>query len=450
MLSLDCYNGGGIMRKKRFIPAVALFCILCGCGGEGKEAPAEPALNENGKEEIQFADSSFSAVFKEIIVDYNKQSNRYEIIPVEFNGDLSFDDQRDRMQVEITGGKGPDILSNYVFQNFDMRPLAEAGALTDVTDFLAGQEGLCEKVVEINRVNGRLYGVPYLFSLDGMVTSEKWAADREDWTMEYCTQKMKESGCSVFIAAPGGWNRETAGLQVLHSLGVGQDGIQLFVDREKGISSFEQQEFIDLLEFSKRYADPVTRESERYRVAEGECFCSYGEIFSFKSFWYLTELCEGEPAYVGFPGPEGGVYSLSAKSAYINEASNHKEGALDFLKYLLSEEVQRKLTTENEGFAVKQNLLEDMWKEAKKEILDENTGYEMNGIFYIPRVMTDEEETIFWQMLENAVYSYSAGENDIWDIVWNEASPFFYGEKSAEETAQVIDNRVQIYLNERK
>ena len=53
-------------------------------------------------------------------------------------------------------------------------------------------------------------------------------------------------------------------------------------------------------------------------------------------------------------------------------------------------------------------------------------------------------------MLENAVYSYSAGDNDIWDIVWDEASPFFYGEKSAEETAQVIDNRVQIYLNERK
>lgn len=437
------------MKKIRFIPAVILLSVLCGCGDTG-EAQAEPELNENGKEEIQFAASFVGLDLKEIIVNYNKQSSRYEIVPVDFTSDLSFDDQRDRMQIEITSGKGPDILCNSVFQNFDMRPLAEAGVLLDVTDFLAEQEEICEKVVEINRVNGRLYGVPYLFSLGGIVTSQKWAPDREAWTMEYCVQMMEESGCSVFIAAPGGWSREMAGLHVLNTLGVGKDGIQLFVDEEKKISSFGQQEFIDLLEFSKRYADPVTKESEKYRVASGECFCSYGGILSFESFWYLNELCEGEPAYVGIPGPEGGVYSLSAESAYINAASNHKEGALDFLKYLLSEEVQRKLTAENSGFTVNRNLLETMWKEAKKEIWDEKTGYEMNGIFYKPRVMTDEEEAIFWEMLEYAVYSYTAGNNDIWDIVWDEASPFFYGEKSAEEVAQVIDSRIQLYLDERK
>ena len=40
--------------------------------------------------------------------------------------------------------------------------------------------------------------------------------------------------------------------------------------------------------------------------------------------------------------------------------------------------------------------------------------------------------------------------NDIWDIVWEEALPFFYGEKTAGEVANVIDSKVQLYLDEGK
>ena len=60
--------------------------------------------------------------------------------------------------------------------------------------------------------------------------------------------------------------------------------------------------------------------------------------------------------------------------------------------------------------------------------------------------MKEEEEALFWEMLNNPLYNYNY--NPIREIVDEETQPFFDGEKTAEEVAKVIDNRVQIYLYE--
>lgn len=76
-----------------------------------------------------------------------------------------------------------------------------------------------------------------------------------------------------------------------------------------------------------------------------------------------------------------------------------------------------------------------------------NYGFQTDDVFYQPRVMTDEEEEIFWEMLDNSVYEQS---NDIELIIYEEIPAFFDGNKTAEEVAKIIDNRVQLYLDEKK
>ena len=51
-------------------------------------------------------------------------------------------------------------------------------------------------------------------------------------------------------------------------------------------------------------------------------------------------------------------------------------------------------------------------------------------------------------MLNNPLYEYYC--NPIRDIVEEETKPFFDGDKTAEEVAKIIDNRVQLYLDETK
>lgn len=435
------------MRGKKILTAILLVSgMLCGCSGQEETTGTPlPVLNENGREEIRLSATSLDLTMQELIVDYNKQSERYEIVYEGFDRDTSWDDQRRRIQLELTSGGGPDILNYTALQNCDMRPYAEAGVFLDVTDFLTGQEEFAKNVAEANQIGDRIYGIPYTFSLGTMVTSPMMATDRESWTMEYCMRTAQEKGSSVFIKAPYGWTREESGLYVMDVLGVGISDIQPFVDEEQGISSFEQPEFIELLEFSKEYWDSDPEASRKGKYASGEIFCTAMGIGNFDSFWYCEELFEGEPVYMGYPSPQGGQYQICVDSFYINAASPHAEGALDFLQYLLAEEQQRRLVTGYGGFPVKQELLETLWKEAKEELVKE-IRYEEGDLAYGARLMTDEEERIFWEMLEHPIYWH--WQNDIWDIVQEEALPFFYGEKSAEEVADVIDGRVQIYLDE--
>lgn len=441
--------------KLIFMPL--LLCALSGCAGQefesednwSAEVDSRPILNENGREEVQFCASVFSVAMREIIADYNDRSERYEIVPVEFDNENSWNDQRDRLRLELTSGSGPDLLADTVLWRIDMKPYAEAGVLLDVTDFVAEQGGFVKNVAEANQVDGRLYGVPYCFSVGTLVTSPRMSTDIVNWTKDYCMATAAEKEVSLFIGAPYGWTKEESGLYVLNVLGVGMGGVQLFVDEEQGISSFEQPEFIQMLEFSRTYLDSAQDIPEEERLASGEQFCAAVGIRNFNDFSYCRMLFEGNPVYMGYPSPQGGVCQLNVNSFYINAASGHKEGAKDFLCYLLSDEVQRELAVGlGEGFPVKQSLLEDLWKEAQEKVLDDAAGYEIGGVFIKPELMTQEDERIFWAMLEHPIYYQ--WQNDIWDIVEEEAIPFFYGEKPAQDVANAIDSRVQLYLDERK
>ncbi|MCI9071712.1 MAG: ABC transporter substrate-binding protein [Lachnospiraceae bacterium] len=433
------------MRSKAMlISAILAFSMLI----SGCKAPTASQLNEEGREEIQLCISVLDVTMREVIADYNRKSDQYEIVPLEYSGDISIEDWRRRIQLELTNEKGPDILSITALQGINMKPYAESGQFLDVTDFLAKQGNIIRAATEANTIDGRQYGIPFSFSLNTMVTSSSMATDRENWTKDYCMQKTEESNTAVFIGAPYGWTREEAGLYTLNVLGVGMAGIQLFVNEEQGISSFEQQEFIDMLEFAKQYSDPVSGESIKRKQTSGEKFCTTIGLGNFSDFWYCNALFGGKPVYMGYPSPLGGVHQIIVNSFYINAASSHKDGALDFMRYLLTEEVLRKLVTEHGEFPVNQTLLESLWQEAQKECISTETGYEKNGIFYSPRLMTDEEERIFWEMLKDPIYYQ--WENDIWDIIWEEALPFFYGEKAAAEVAKIVDSKVQLYLDERK
>lgn len=440
-------------RRIKILSVAFVLCMLCGCGGQsgqsGESTVSQPVLNENGKEEVQICASVFSTLMQEIIADYNNKSDRYEVVPVEFNRESTFDDQRTRLQLDLTNGGGPDLLADTALCEIDMKPYAENGLLLDVTDFIAEQDDFVKNVAEANQLGETIYGVPYTFSVGTLITSPQMATDIQNWTKDYCMATAEEKEISLFVGAPYGWGKEQSGLYVLNVLGVGRGGIQLFVDEEQGISHFDQPEFIQMLEFAKRYWDANPETSDVKRLASGEQFCTSGTIRNFSEFSYYEKLFEGSPVYMGYPSPQGGVSQLSVNSFYINAASVHKEGAKDFLCYLLSDQVQRKMVSGiGGGFPVKQKLLEDFWKEAQVKVLDNAEGYEIGGVFYAPELMTQEEERSFWALLENSVYYQWT--NDIWDIVWDEAQPFFFGEKTAQEVADVIDNRVQLYLDETK
>lgn len=434
------------MRKK-ILCLLVFLGLLCGCGASGgdlQEESKEVILNENGKEEIQIAIVVYGLEMQKLVGDYNAQSDRYEVV-VRTVENSTANDFRNQIQLELSQGKGPDIMYYTALQGLDWHNFAEDGYLLDVTEFVNKQGELCESVINYNTADEKIYGVPYTFTIGTMVISEDLGVKREEWTKDYCMQLTENMGVPSFCGAPGGWTTEMSGLYVMNMLGAGMDGVQLFVDEEKGNSSFEQDEFVELLEFSKKHWDYYPSESTKSNLEQNRVVCVTGGISSFNSFTYYDTLFHGKACYIGYPTLEGGKYMMSVESFYVNAASEHKEGALDFLQFLLETEQQERL---QDGFPARRDVLENLWERAKKEVLDENTGYSIGGVSYSPREMTDREEEIFWEMFEHNIYSQY--QNPIYDIIYEEALPFFYGEKSAREVADIIDNRVQLYLDERK
>ena len=426
--------------KKIIIVLALITCLFCSCGNS-KNAEV-PVLNENGKEEIVICNQKFSAYMIETIVNYNKQSDKYEVVVRERPEGVLAEDFRRNIQIELTNGKGPDIIYYNCFTDVNMFPYAEDGYLMDVTDFLNGQTDIIDIVKGYNELNGKIYAVPISMSISTVCTLDDYSVEQKNNTLEYWMTLTEDTNTEYGLK----------NASLLKMLGVGVDGIQLFVDEENAKSNYEQKEFVELLEFAKKYGYKDIGESIPERVASGKQIFWEITIQNFNKFWFQEAAFKELPSYIGYPTNQGGRHKLTCKSYAINNASKHKDGALDFLSFLLSDEEQWIYFNNGEGFPVQKSVLTKLWEEALQKPYttdDEYTktiGHEELGVYYEPRKMKEEEAAIFWEMLNNPLYDYYY--NPIREIVAEETQPFFDDIKTAEEVAKVIDNRVQIYLYE--
>ena len=64
--------------------------------------------------------------------------------------------------------------------------------------------------------------------------------------------------------------------------------------------------------------------------------------------------------------------------------------------------------------------------------------------------MTQEDKDAVTRIIDNIAVSRGTWNEDILVIITEEAAPFFAGQKSAGEVADIIQSRVQMYVNENR
>lgn len=62
--------------------------------------------------------------------------------------------------------------------------------------------------------------------------------------------------------------------------------------------------------------------------------------------------------------------------------------------------------------------------------------------------METEDKELFDRILENGVFQSGALDEKIINIIQEETAAFFAGDKGAQETARIIQSRVQLVLDE--
>ena len=143
----------------------------------------------------------------------------------------------------------------------------------------------------------------------------------------------------------------------------------------------------------------------------------------------------------------------------VNANASHKEGAWEFISFLLGDEAQLVKSAED-SVPVSRKAF-DAWikmqrervadgKEVNKLLLDKAADGSMiiaGRVTYSEADITDEIVAEYKEILEDARPCPNRTV-PILDIVSEEAADYFSGTKSAAEVGRVVTNRVQTYLDE--
>ena len=179
-------------------------------------------------------------------------------------------------------------------------------------------------------------------------------------------------------------------------------------------------------------------------------FCVMAPTWMSSLRWSLGSFSKvngGNVRYVGYPSASGGGLSARAElSIGISSFSTHQEEAWDFIKSLLSTDIMVDLAR-GAGNPVNREALDilnqediDYYNEMKNEHGDD------------PYLMTmcpidAESAKEYVEYLEHVTMK-TATYPTILSVVEEEAAAYFAGQKSAEDVAKIIQDRVMTILQE--
>ena len=249
---------------------------------------------------------------------------------------------------------------------------------------------------------------------------------REEWTVDYAEKLVAErpEGTPVYF-----WHRDRDYmLNMLCRISSGE-----YVDWEAGTCSFDEGDFVRLLQFVKD--TPYTTEAVTPVLME--------PIMGIGSSVALSRnFFQGDYEYAGFPGTSGnGSYFTDSaqfgKNGYgILASSEHKEAAWDFLRLAL--------LPENQEYGLDLSFGIPVTKAAFEVQLEKNI-YE--DVMFPEYSFTREDA----DKLRELVYStekMARKDDTLTEIIRTEAAACFAGDKSLEDTVRNIQSRASIYVAE--
>lgn len=430
--------------------------ILAVCDGELLLLTYDLAKQDvvTSKQEITLALSMQNVALENVAARFNRQSCEYYVkvlFPEQGEDEDTF---RSRLQMELAAGKGPDLLAADVFPEHGI--LVKNGYLECLDGRGFEEMGCLDRILEIGRLDGKLYGIPYDFRVDFAAYRASDMEGVDSLTMAQLMDMVRSSDVKAL-------QRLLYGRQLILQYALSDSSNKAYIDWEKGESHLDEAPFLELLDFAREYG----YNNNMYNTLQpSETFAdtplfAYG-MGNFSSFQDLyNALGTTDIRVLGYPREEGyGIY-LSANMFFVNSQSELKEGAVAFLEYLISQETQVRYVM-YDTFKDLESSGENLWKNASANFpvnqtaLETYIDYELGekpDDEWLPEEMrtstyADDQREQFAFLIENAQPAFDLGE--ITAMVEEELGPFFAGTRTAQETAETLDKRVQLYLDEQK
>lgn len=344
---------------------------------------------------------------------------------------------------QLLSGKGADLIDLDV-SGLQVGKYVNKNALVNLNEFMNNDKSFDSNHYYMNifehvKMNGGLYALPTRFFLDtlagdsGGIKKAGVQIDDKDWTWSQFAKAGKLLNSKEGRYAMGNTPPE----QMLGYLVA--DNYSTLVDTSKRKADFLSPFFTDLLKQVKTmYDDKVITASP----------VNFGDAYFYPSLLISPEDYFTGPAQFfeqgkvyskpHVNGQKSGVSFQGNKSIAMNANSKVKPEAWEFIKFLLSEDVQAQPRLQ--GFSVN--------KSVNEKILGELAAKGSAATYSGTEVPVSAEGIQTLKQMIAGANIYITDDGKIQSIIAEEAKAYFSGQKSADDVAKLIQNRVTTYINE--
>lgn len=392
-----------------------------------------------GKTVVTLGCGEFAAEnLDDVVKRYNARSTQYlvELKTYQFTGS---GEKLDEMTVDLLQGKGPDLFELTFAVDVSMKYYASKGILENLDPYLADSGvKLVEPVLDALRVDGNLYTIGDSFFLQGLVCPREYVRDG-GISIEQCMNMKRDYPEACFM--------KKSNMMVLERL-LDAD-MESYVNLRERICRFDSGDFIGLLDTVKDWKESADSDKQGIASASPDELSRkqylVEEVSAMSMVDYLAtrRAIEGFGVFAGYPNTGGeAMYHVRFSKLYgMNSASRVKDGAWDFLAYLISEDNQKRV----EYFP----MAEEDFRAALEKGQGENeahfslfTGERETGLVPAPEDIED-----VWEIVRH-VYYPDQQQSVISKIVQEETWAVLDGKKTAKDAAEKIQNRVSLFLAE--
>lgn len=387
------------------------------------------------------------------MADHPEYAFELQVVPQEER-----DAVHDRVWNELIAGSGPDLI--WISQE-DLPVLYEKGVLMDLKELISQEtlDQIYPGLLATGMIDDRLAGVSVSYNVRTMLTAKDvWA--EEEWTVEDVV-KLLESGQYPHAIHQG--YRYGGSYQIMNMLVYGNMADSPFIDMESGSSCFDSDLFIRVLKAAKRYQnnpnEELGTEDEYQSLLSGDCMAIDSVMLDERLFVMYKQALGDQYNCPGIPGATGSAQVVVPLGyVVVNKNCKNKEAVAAYLEYLLSVDNANSFRRDYRNTFWVEKDWEGKWAicyTPKTEGVTYSYLLDKND----PAIRSEEMPDVYVQYLEfcEEYYAYMEALGDpvstdqqIQAIIEEEVENYFQGSQSAEHVAEVIQNRVQIYMNERR
>ncbi|MEG1461264.1 MAG: hypothetical protein RSC51_07810 [Oscillospiraceae bacterium] len=415
---------------------------------------------------LSMVTSSQSSKLNYYVEQFNLQSDKYFVELTNYGGgganimeDVS--NGVTRLNTEIITGKIPDMID---FFGFSPDAYASKGLLCDLYSLIDADKELSREdfmLLPLLETQGKLYNIPQTFTLSSFYGLAEVFGNRHGWSFDEYLEMEASLGANqqmLYNATPENF---------LYSALVSY--IPGALDWEKAECDFDNPKFIALLNAANNIKIVEEYEGDGFWGVEDGANKALRDKRLMMASMHILKLSDIGKffapglCYMGFPTVDGSCGTSVSFDCRVGicESSKNKEGAWEFVKFMLKNN-----RIEGGGFGIP--LLKSSFDAGLEELLrpqDPFAGMEIvkgeNGGFYAdghfvdqeysdaPKpVITREQADEFLSLLGD-VRIREDSNSEVFDIINEEASYLFAGQKTAEECAKLVQSRVSLYISER-